>query len=85
MNGKVLHEGENELLKTRSIFVAIGRDEGATLLAGGHRLDQGSYARGWYHEATLFGDWPKVVGPDGMCSLRSFFAASAALPRSSPA
>ena len=24
---KVLHEGENELLKTRSIFVAVGRDD----------------------------------------------------------
>jgi alpha-ketoglutaric semialdehyde dehydrogenase len=37
-------------------YVKIGRDEGATLLAGGHRLDQGPYARGWFHEATLFGD-----------------------------
>jgi aldehyde dehydrogenase (NAD+) len=37
-------------------YVEIGRDEGATLLAGGHRLDQGPYARGWFHEATLFGD-----------------------------
>jgi alpha-ketoglutaric semialdehyde dehydrogenase len=37
-------------------YVKIGRDEGATLLAGGHRLDQGPYAKGWFHEATLFGD-----------------------------
>ncbi len=37
-------------------YVEVGRDEGATLLAGGHRLDQGPYAKGWFHEATLFGD-----------------------------
>ena len=27
IGGKVLHEGENELLRTRSIFVAVGRDD----------------------------------------------------------
>jgi aldehyde dehydrogenase (NAD+) len=37
-------------------YVAIGRDEGATLLAGGNRLDTGPYARGWFHEPTIFGD-----------------------------
>ena len=27
IGGTVLHEGENELLRTRSIFVAVGRDD----------------------------------------------------------
>ena len=33
----------------------------------------------WRHAVS------KVFGPDGMCSLRSLFAAPAASPRSSPA
>ena len=37
-------------------YVKIGRDEGAKLLTGGRRLDQGPYAKGWFHEPTLFGD-----------------------------
>jgi len=37
-------------------YVAIGREEGATLLAGGHRLETEPYARGWFHEPTIFGD-----------------------------
>jgi alpha-ketoglutaric semialdehyde dehydrogenase len=43
-------------LETVMKYVAIGRDEGATLLAGGHRLDTGPHARGWFHEPTIFGD-----------------------------
>jgi aldehyde dehydrogenase (NAD+) len=37
-------------------YVKIGADEGARLLAGGHRLDQGPHAKGWFHEPTIFGD-----------------------------
>jgi acyl-CoA reductase-like NAD-dependent aldehyde dehydrogenase len=37
-------------------YVKIGTGEGAKLLTGGHRLDQGPFARGWFHEPTLFGD-----------------------------
>src|SRR4029453_426415 len=37
-------------------YVAIGQQEGATLLTGGHRLDTGPYARGWFYEPTIFGD-----------------------------
>jgi aldehyde dehydrogenase (NAD+) len=43
-------------LETVMKYVAIGRDAGATLLAGGHRLDTGPHARGWFHEPTIFGD-----------------------------
>jgi alpha-ketoglutaric semialdehyde dehydrogenase len=37
-------------------YVKIGLNEGATLLCGGHRLDQGPYAKGYFHEPTIFGD-----------------------------
>jgi aldehyde dehydrogenase (NAD+) len=30
--------------------------EGAKLAAGGHRLETGSHARGWFHEPTVFVD-----------------------------
>jgi aldehyde dehydrogenase (NAD+) len=37
-------------------YVAIGRDEGATLVTGGSRLTSGPHANGWFHEPTIFGD-----------------------------
>jgi alpha-ketoglutaric semialdehyde dehydrogenase len=37
-------------------YVKIGRDEGATLATGGHRLDQGQFAKGYFHEPTVFVD-----------------------------
>jgi acyl-CoA reductase-like NAD-dependent aldehyde dehydrogenase len=37
-------------------YVQIGKDEGATLAAGGRRLDSGVLARGYFHEATIFTD-----------------------------
>ena len=37
-------------------YVKIGQDEGAKLLCGGHRLEKGALARGWFHEPTVFGD-----------------------------
>jgi len=43
-------------LKTVMDYVEIGRNEGAKLLAGGKRLDGGKYAKGWFHEPTIFGD-----------------------------
>jgi alpha-ketoglutaric semialdehyde dehydrogenase len=43
-------------LKTVMEYVEIGKDEGAKLLTGGHRLDSGSYAKGWFHEPTVFGN-----------------------------
>jgi aldehyde dehydrogenase (NAD+) len=51
--GPSVSEGQ---LETVMKYVAIGRDEGATLLAGGNRLDTGALARGWFHEPTVFGD-----------------------------
>jgi alpha-ketoglutaric semialdehyde dehydrogenase len=37
-------------------YVKIGIEDGAKLLTGGHRLDQGPHAKGWFHEPTIFGD-----------------------------
>jgi alpha-ketoglutaric semialdehyde dehydrogenase len=43
-------------LETVMKYVKIGRDEGATLATGGHRLDKGAHARGYFHEPTIFVD-----------------------------
>ncbi len=43
-------------LKTVIEYVEIGRNEGAKLVAGGHRLEGGTYAKGWFHEPTIFVD-----------------------------
>jgi acyl-CoA reductase-like NAD-dependent aldehyde dehydrogenase len=41
-------------LDTVMKYVQIGKDEGATLACGGHRLDAGPYAKGFFHEPTVF-------------------------------
>jgi acyl-CoA reductase-like NAD-dependent aldehyde dehydrogenase len=51
--GPVVSEGQ---LKTVAKYVQIGKDEGATLVAGGRVLDSGQYAKGYFHEPTIFGD-----------------------------
>jgi acyl-CoA reductase-like NAD-dependent aldehyde dehydrogenase len=51
--GPVVSESQ---LQTVMKYVDIGRKEGAKLLAGGHRLDNGDHARGFFHEPTVFGD-----------------------------
>jgi len=47
-------------LNTVVKYVDIGLREGARLVCGGHRLDEGEYARGYFHEPTIFAD----VSPD---------------------
>src|SRR5207245_675930 len=37
-------------------YVAIGKTEDAKLMTGGHRLADGAYATGWFHEPTVFAD-----------------------------
>jgi acyl-CoA reductase-like NAD-dependent aldehyde dehydrogenase len=51
--GPVISEAQ---LATVMKYVEIGTQEGATLVAGGHRLGSGSHGRGWFHEPTIFGD-----------------------------
>lgn len=43
-------------LETVMRYVEIGTAEGATLAAGGHRLDGGAWAKGYFHEPTVFVD-----------------------------
>jgi len=43
-------------LKTVMSYVEIGKSEGAKLAAGGNRLQSGAYAKGWFHEPTVFVD-----------------------------
>jgi aldehyde dehydrogenase (NAD+) len=43
-------------LKIVTDYVQIGQNEGAKLLTGGHRLTDGAYAKGWFHDPTVFGD-----------------------------
>ena len=43
-------------LKTVMEYVHIGINEGAKLAAGGHRLEKGAFAHGWFHEPTIFAD-----------------------------
>jgi alpha-ketoglutaric semialdehyde dehydrogenase len=43
-------------LQTVMKYVAVGTGEGAKLSAGGHRLETGSHAKGWFHEPTVFTD-----------------------------
>jgi aldehyde dehydrogenase (NAD+) len=43
-------------LATVMKYVQIGKDEGATLACGGNRLTGGGWARGFFHEPTIFSD-----------------------------
>ncbi len=43
-------------LSTVMKYVQIGQAEGARLLCGGHRLDKGALAKGFFHEPTVFAD-----------------------------
>jgi aldehyde dehydrogenase (NAD+) len=49
--GPSVNEGQ---LATVMDYVKIGQKEGATLACGGHRLDQGAHAKGFFHEPTIF-------------------------------
>jgi alpha-ketoglutaric semialdehyde dehydrogenase len=51
--GPVINEQQ---LTTVMHYVEVGKKEGAKLLTGGHRMQQGEYAKGWFHEPTVFGD-----------------------------
>jgi aldehyde dehydrogenase (NAD+) len=43
-------------LKTDLNYVEIGKAEGARLLCGGNRLNDGPYKYGWFMQPTVFGD-----------------------------
>ncbi|MBI2839000.1 MAG: aldehyde dehydrogenase family protein [Acidobacteria bacterium] len=43
-------------LETVSSYVDIGLKEGAKLVSGGHRLDSGDHANGYFYAPTIFGE-----------------------------
>ena len=49
--GPSVSEGQ---LETVMRYVEIGRQEGARVVTGGHRLREGSHGGGWFHEPTIF-------------------------------
>jgi alpha-ketoglutaric semialdehyde dehydrogenase len=51
--GPLINENQ---LQTVERYVEIGKNEGARLLGGGHRLTGGDYDRGNYYAPTVFGD-----------------------------
>jgi len=51
--GPCINESQRATVES---YVQIGKGEGATLLVGGHRLDKGEHAQGYFHEPTVFGD-----------------------------
>ena len=51
--GPVINESQ---LKTIATYVEIGKEEGAKLVCGGYRLDKGEYAKGYFHEPTIFSE-----------------------------
>jgi alpha-ketoglutaric semialdehyde dehydrogenase len=51
--GPLVSEGQRETVVK---YVEIGRQEGARLMCGGHALTTGSFAKGSFHEPTIFAD-----------------------------
>lgn len=51
--GPSVSQGQLDTVKQ---YVEIGRAEGARLVAGGHPLDSGAHAKGYFHEPTIFAD-----------------------------
>jgi acyl-CoA reductase-like NAD-dependent aldehyde dehydrogenase len=51
--GPLVSEGQRETVVT---YVDIGRQEGARLMCGGHALTTGAFAKGAFHEPTIFAD-----------------------------
>jgi aldehyde dehydrogenase (NAD+) len=46
----------SQQIETTTKYVEIGKSEGAKVLAGGNRLNNGDQAHGWFFEPTIFGD-----------------------------
>ncbi len=51
--GPSVSDGQRETVQQ---YVEIGKKEGATLACGGQVLNSGEYARGFFHEPTVFAD-----------------------------
>jgi acyl-CoA reductase-like NAD-dependent aldehyde dehydrogenase len=64
-------------LKTVETYVQIGVDEGARIAAGGHALRDDDYAKGFFHEPTVFAD----VTPDMRIANEEIFGPVTAVMR----
>ncbi len=42
-------------------YVKVGQEEGATLVTGGHPLTTGDWAKGFFHQPTIFGDVSRTM------------------------
>lgn len=82
--GPVVNKGQIETVQQ---YVEIGKAEGARLVIGGHVLDKGAHAEGWFHAPTVFTDvTPKmrlfqeeIFGPVlSVCKVKDFDEAVAA-------
>ena len=49
--GPLIHETSRDKVER---YVAIGQEEGATLVTGGRRVDGDALAHGWFYEPTIF-------------------------------
>jgi len=64
--GPCVNEGQREIVES---YVAIGKEEGATLVAGGKRPANTALAKGWFYEPTIFTD----VRPDSRIAQEEIF------------
>jgi aldehyde dehydrogenase (NAD+) len=64
-------------LETVKSYVKIGKDEGARVAAGGNALTDGAYAKGFFHEPTVFAD----VTPDMRIAQEEIFGPVTAVIR----
>ncbi|MFL5801454.1 MAG: aldehyde dehydrogenase family protein [Roseiflexaceae bacterium] len=51
--GPSINQGQ---LETVMEYVRVGQSEGAQLIVGGRRLTDGTFAHGFFHQPTIFGD-----------------------------
>lgn len=51
--GPLINEGQ---LRKVDYYVNVGKEEGARLILGGHRLEEGDLAKGWFYAPTIFVD-----------------------------
>jgi acyl-CoA reductase-like NAD-dependent aldehyde dehydrogenase len=64
-------------LETVKSYVKIGKEEGARIVAGGNELTDGDYAKGFFHEPTVFAD----VTPDMRIAQEEIFGPVTAVIR----
>ena len=72
--GPSISASQRETVET---YVKIGKDEGASVVAGGNRLGDGDHGKGYFHEPTVFAD----VKPDMRIAQEEIFGPVTAVIR----